>query len=115
MRIPREGGVVVDLKWNQGIVFGLHQQRRYPNAIQELIGRLSSVIIVGCTESEGRRGEFIVEFVNAFDGIQLLQREQPRGGLCLKTDALLQTPEKTPGVYEIGRAGELPGTGGHTQ
>src|SRR5216684_102378 len=73
VRIPREGGVIVNLKRDQGVVFGLHQQRGYPNAIQELIGRLGGVIVVSGSESEGRRGKFIVELVDAFDSIQMLE------------------------------------------
>ena len=52
LRIGREGRVIVDGERDQRIVLGLHQQRRHADAIQELIGRLRGVVIVGGAEAE---------------------------------------------------------------
>jgi hypothetical protein len=73
--IPVEGRVLVNLEWDQRIVFGLHQQGRYLDSLQELVGRLGSVIIVGGSEAECRSREFVVEFINAFHVVEMFQGE----------------------------------------
>src|SRR5262249_45076623 len=61
--IGLEYGMTKDLEGNERVVLGLHDQRRDTNPLQELIGRLGRIIMLGAAETEGRRGDPVVDFV----------------------------------------------------
>src|SRR5215467_11728275 len=50
-----------DLKGDEGIVFRLHDESGHADSFQELVRRLSGVVMLSVAESEGGRGDFVVD------------------------------------------------------
>src|SRR6185295_10233739 len=94
-RILPDGRVAVNRKRNHGIVFGLDQKGGDSNTLQELVGRLRAVIVIGAAEAENTRGIEVVEFVNGPDLGQVFERKQVGRQRMALANAVFQSGDET--------------------
>ena len=64
--IGAEGRVVVGFKRNERVVLCLNQQCGYSDAVEKLVCRLRTVIVLGVAEAERWRGDPVVKIVKRF-------------------------------------------------
>ena len=101
LRICCKRGVIVHRKRDKRVVFGLHQKRRDADAIEKLVGRLRSVIVISAAEGECLSGEPIVEIVDVPHQFQARKIEQAGRESLLRSDALLQPRDKSAGINKL--------------
>ena len=87
-RIGVDRRVIEHPEGDQGIILGLDQQRRYPDALQELVRRLGAKVIRRDTEAEKPRGVMVVEILNGLDFRQVFQSIDVRSLAILTPDAI---------------------------
>src|ERR1700733_8881583 len=109
--ITGKGGVIEHGERDEGIILGLYDQSGHPDPVQELVGRLRGVVIVGAAEAKGVGREAVVKFVDVVQSIQAAQVEEAWREPLFRSDALLQAPDKTSGVDNVGWLIELTDAG----
>jgi len=109
--IGRECRMIIRRKRDQRIILGLYQKSGHADLVQELIGRLSGVIIVGASKAERMGREAVIEIEDIPDLIEALQVEDAGSEPLFQADALLQASDKPSGVDDVGWMAEPPGAG----
>src|SRR5260370_34426311 len=104
--------MIVNLKRNQRIVLGLHQECWNVNAFQKLFRGLRGVVVVRGAESEALCGELVIKLIDALHAVEVFNWKQSGCQAFLKPYALLKAAEEAVGINKVCGAIELPDTSG---